>query len=168
MDGVQLERAHHVGPIPSLRDEEAPKHRSIVARFCWFSDLQQALRNSPKLRKTNIFLNEDLYFASAQERKAQLPELRRARAEGKIAYFVHTRLVIREKRMETSRTTGAHDSPNQLTIPAATNTVVTSDDGGAAAAAAELSTEGEGGAGAAEEVGRERAARPKKEIKKKR
>ena len=74
-------------------------------------------------------MNEDLYFASAQERKAQLPELRRARAEGKIAYFVHTRLVIREKRMETSRTTGAHDSPNQLTIPAATNTVVISDDG---------------------------------------
>lgn len=69
--------------------------------------------------------------------------------------------------METSRTISAHGSPTQLTIPAPTSTVATSDDGGAATAAVGLSTEREGGAGADEEVGRERAARPKSEFKKK-
>lgn len=43
-----------VSPIPSRRDGEAPKHRTVVARFCRFCDRQQALRNSPKLRNKRL------------------------------------------------------------------------------------------------------------------
>ena len=33
-----------------------------------------------------------------QTRKDKLPELKRAREEGKVAYFSHTRLIIRDRR----------------------------------------------------------------------
>lgn len=98
MGDVQLERAHRLGSTQLRRDGEPLRPRTIVARLSRYSDRQQALRSSPKLKNTNIYLNEDLCEASVQERRAQLPELRRARAAGKIAYFSHTRLVIRERR----------------------------------------------------------------------
>lgn len=98
MGEVQLERVHRVGTLLRGRDGEPPKSRTIVARFCRYSDRQLALRISPKLKSTNIYLNEDLCKASVHERKAQLPELCKARAEGKIAYFSCTKLVVKERR----------------------------------------------------------------------
>lgn len=99
--GVQLERAHRVGLRLPGRDSEPPRPRTIVARFFKYSDWEQMLQNSLKLKDSNVFLNEDLCEASVQECRAQLPELRKARAEGKIAYFRHTRLVIWERNDRT-------------------------------------------------------------------
>ena len=93
---VQLERAHRVGP----RNMNRP--RTIVARFHKFEDRQQALRNSSKLKNSRIYINEDLCEASLQLRKAQLPDLKRARADGKIAYFSHTKLIVRDRREDRS------------------------------------------------------------------
>lgn len=42
--------------------------------------------------------NEDLCPASQAAKKAQLPLLKQAKSEGKVAYFRHTRLIIKEKR----------------------------------------------------------------------
>ena len=88
---AQLERAHRVGP-PGLA-----RPRTIVARFREFADRQQGLRNSSRLKNTNIYVNEDLCESSNQLRKAQLPQLKKARAEGKVAYFSHTKLIIKER-----------------------------------------------------------------------
>ena len=98
MGAVALERAHRVGP--SSRPGAA-RPRAIVARFCSFPDRQRALRNSAKLRNTNIYLNEDLCESSVQARKAQLPALKKAKADGKIAFFSHTRLIIRDRGSRT-------------------------------------------------------------------
>ena len=49
------------------------------------------------MKGTNIFINEDLCESSLEKRKNQLPELQKAGREGKIAYFSHTRLVVRER-----------------------------------------------------------------------
>lgn len=92
---VELERAHRVGPR-SVAGTARP--RTIVARFARFADRQQAIKKSSMLKNTHIYINEDLCESSVQARKAQLPEMRKARAEGKIAYFSHTKLVIRERR----------------------------------------------------------------------
>lgn len=110
---IQLERAHRVGP-----KNTSTRPRTVVARFTKFEDRQSALRNSSKLKNTNIFVNEDLCESSVLARKAQLPELRSARAAGKIAYFSHTKLVIRE------RTTHTQDSTAR-TAPAAAVVTVT-------------------------------------------
>ena len=42
-------------------------------------------------------MNEDLCPASMQKKKEQLPIMKKAREEGKIAFFRHTRLVIKER-----------------------------------------------------------------------
>lgn len=55
------------------------------------------MRNATKLRGTKIYINDDLCPASQDKRRQQLPLLQRARSEGKIAYFRHTKLVIRER-----------------------------------------------------------------------
>ncbi|KAK3890813.1 hypothetical protein Pcinc_005258 [Petrolisthes cinctipes] len=68
MGVIQLERAHRVGPKYT-----STRPRTVVARFRKFEDRQAALRNSAKLKNTNIYINEDLCESSVTARKVQLP-----------------------------------------------------------------------------------------------
>lgn len=88
---VQLERAHRVGQ----RREDRP--RPIVARFTRYCDREAAMRNARRLRGTNIYLNDDLCAASQSIKNAQMPQLKQARASGKIAYFRHTKLIVKDR-----------------------------------------------------------------------
>ncbi|KAK4310310.1 hypothetical protein Pmani_018129 [Petrolisthes manimaculis] len=90
-----MERAHRVGPRPPPSGDARP--RTVVVRFTNFNQRQLTLRSSARLKNTNIYINEDLCESSVQIRKEQLPALRRAKAEGKIAYFNHTKLVVRDR-----------------------------------------------------------------------
>lgn len=91
LPGVVLERAHRVEP---RRDT---KPRTVVARFTRYGDHDTAIRRGNYLTRTNIFLSEDLSSASLAIKKEHMPLLKKARAEGKIAFFRHTQLIIREK-----------------------------------------------------------------------
>ena len=101
---VEIERAHRVGQ----RNSEKP--RTIVAKFLRFTVRQDILRNCAKLKGTNIYVNEDLCEVSLNKRKEQLEELREARRSGKIAYFVHTKLVVKEKRTDSAGTAPKNSS----------------------------------------------------------
>ena len=129
---VQLERAHRVG---SRFDQGATRPRTVVARFYKFEDRQMALKNSSKLKNTNIFINEDLCGSSVQVRKNLLPELRKARNEGKIAYFSHTKLVVKEKRERAGQSQGSTTQPS-MGRPEATSTSSAAGDGTGAAVGA--------------------------------
>lgn len=100
LPNLVLERAHRVGQLGDNRP------RPIVARFARYCDREAVLRNVRKLKGTKIFVNEDLCPASHNIRKSQLPALKQARSEGKVAYFRHTKLIIREK-PASERTEGA-------------------------------------------------------------
>lgn len=87
---MKLERAHRTGPsIPS-------RTRTVVARFERYGDREAVIRNARKLKGTGIFINEDLCPASQELKKKQFPQIKQAR-EGKIAFFRHTKLIIRER-----------------------------------------------------------------------
>lgn len=88
---LSLERAHRVGP----RNDARP--RTIVARFSRFCDRDAVMRNARKLKGTNIFVDDDLCPASQAVKNAQMPLLKQAKAQGKIAFFRRTKLVIRER-----------------------------------------------------------------------
>ena len=104
-DTIVIERAHRVGK-PNHQ-----KPRTIVAKFLSYNDKSNILRNSRKLKGSSIFINEDLCEASQTKRREQLPQLKQARSEGKIAYFVHTRLVIKDRLAnDISVTTSANDT----------------------------------------------------------
>lgn len=132
---LDLERAHRVG---QRRDD---KPRTIVARFSRYRDREAVMRNARKLKGTNIYMNDDLCAASQAIKNAQLPQLKQARAEGKVAFFRHTKLIIRD-----SPTRGSN-VPHQNETP-----TVEPDDGTrapatAAAAATETAEEGGGASG---------------------
>lgn len=91
LPGLVLERAHRVGP------HREGKPRTIVARFSRYCDRRAVLRSGKKLKGTNIFVNEDLCAASQTVKSSQFPMMREARAQGKIAFFRHTKLIIRER-----------------------------------------------------------------------
>ena len=55
------------------------------------------MRNAKKLKGTNVFLYEDLCPASQAVKMAQMPLLKQARAQGKVAFFRHTKLIIKER-----------------------------------------------------------------------
>lgn len=91
LQNLQLERAHRVGQRTEQRT------RPVVARFLRYGDRELVMRNAMKLKGTRIFINDDLCPSSQQKRNQQMPLLKQARSEGKIAFFRHTKLVIRER-----------------------------------------------------------------------
>ena len=89
---IEIERAHRVGP----RNSKSLRSRTVVVRFLKSKDRDLVLRNSNKLKGSNIFINEDLSDSSIKKRKDLLPKLHEARRNGKVAFFRHTKLIIRE------------------------------------------------------------------------
>lgn len=96
---MKLERAHRTGPTSS-------SPRTIVARFERFGDREAVLRNARKLKGTRIYVNEDLCPASQELKKSQFPLLKQAREAGKIAYFRHTKLIVKDRTTQQSRDSG--------------------------------------------------------------
>ncbi|KAK3885657.1 hypothetical protein Pcinc_010143 [Petrolisthes cinctipes] len=90
---MQIERAHRTGQASHVTG----RSRTIVARFERYGDREAVVRNAKKLRGTGIFINDDLCPASLELRKNQMPRLKQAKEDGKIAFFRHTKLIIREK-----------------------------------------------------------------------
>lgn len=138
---IELERAHRVGQPGGQRN------RPIVARFNRYQDRENVRRSAVKLRGTRIYINEDLCKASQEKRRQQLPLMKQARSEGKVAYFNHTRLIVKER---TSARHGALGVRSNVPIPAA---IVDGGAGGADGGSADavtggVSTDaGDGGAG---------------------
>lgn len=91
LPGMELERAHRVG------ERRDGKPRPIIARFSRYREREAVMRNVKKLKGTNIYVNEDLCPESQSIKMSQMPLLKQARAQGKVAFFRHTKLIIREK-----------------------------------------------------------------------
>lgn len=89
--GVTLERAHRTGSVTHSRP------RTVIARFAKYSDREAVIRNARKLKGTGIYINEDLCPASQEIKNSQIPLMKKAREEGKIAFFKQTRLIIKER-----------------------------------------------------------------------
>lgn len=101
LPSINLERAHRVGTITPSRP------RTIVARFVNFGDREAVMRNARKLKGTGVYINDDLCPASQQVKRDQLPLLKQARQEGKVAYFKYTKLIIKDRMGQKS----SHVSP---------------------------------------------------------
>ena len=61
------------------------------------SDREGGMRNASKLKGTNIFVNDDLCPTSQAVKNAQMPLLSHVKDQGKIAFFRHTKLIVRER-----------------------------------------------------------------------
>ena len=88
--------------------------RTIIAKFGRVVEKQACLRAAPKLRGTNVFLNEDLSRESADIRRAKLPEFKDLRKRGFIAYFRGMEIVHRRRSEEINKREDTVRSPSGL------------------------------------------------------
>ncbi|MPC70818.1 hypothetical protein E2C01_065078 [Portunus trituberculatus] len=99
LSSMNLEHVHHVGPLNPLHP------RTIVAQFEKFADRETVLRNGRKMKRSGIFINEDLCAASQAIQSSQLPQLKQTRKDGKIASLKYTKLITKDCHVEQTNTT---------------------------------------------------------------
>ena len=98
--------------------------RTIVAKISSYEHGTSCLKNSAKLKGTDIFLNEGVSPATQSIRNAKMGELQAARQRGLIAYFSGTKLVTIMRRS----THPSHE--NAATLESAEGTAARDDTSG--------------------------------------
>lgn len=77
---------------------ETSKERALILRFPTIEAKKEFLKRRPTLKKTGIFLGDDLTLSQLAHMKEVMPEIRAAREKGKIAFYRDGRVVILELR----------------------------------------------------------------------
>ena len=95
--GMKIERAHRVNTLN--RNNKRP----IVAKFASFKDRELILKTARLRRVNGFYVNEDFSSKVAGKRRQLLPEMYKARDDGKIAYLSFDKLVIKEGNQRTVR-----------------------------------------------------------------
>ena len=95
----EIERAHRAGrptrhdgtPKPRTKKK---KKRTVVCKFTSYKAKESILKTARRMKPEGLHIFEDLAEETMEKRRAQLPKLRQAKAQGKIAYFSLDRLII--------------------------------------------------------------------------
>ena len=90
-------RAWRVGKKGVKRTSNA-KERALILRFATSDARKEFLKNRPMLKRTRIFLGDDLTIAQVAHPKEKMPEILAAREKGNIAFYNNGRVVIPEKK----------------------------------------------------------------------
>ncbi|XP_068742255.1 uncharacterized protein [Montipora capricornis] len=91
----EIERAHRTGR--PTRHDGTPKPRTVVCKFTSYKAKESILKAARRMKPEGIHIFEDLAEETMEKRRAQLPQLRQAKAQGKIAYFSLDRLIIKDR-----------------------------------------------------------------------
>lgn len=78
--------------------EENSKERALILRFPSMEVKKEFLKKRATLKKTGIFLGDDLTLSQVAHMMEVMPEIRAAREKGKLAFYRDGRVVILEKR----------------------------------------------------------------------
>ena len=96
MDDVKIEIAHRLGRRHAPAGDAPPKPRTIIAKLTHRRDRNAIMRSRMMLKNTKIFINEDMCSNSFNKKMDQMPKFRKARDEGKQAFFRGSELIIRD------------------------------------------------------------------------
>ena len=91
----EIERAHRAGR--PTRHDGTPKPRTVVCKFTSYKAKESILKTARRMKPEGLHIFEDLAKETMEKRRAQLPQLRQAKAQGKIAYFSLDRLIIKDR-----------------------------------------------------------------------
>ena len=93
---VQIKRAHRTGKKGSKHShEKTRKPRTIVLKWNSYKDKIKILKESKKLKGTNIYINEDFSAATMNYRKELWKEVQELRQQGKIAYLNYRSIIVK-------------------------------------------------------------------------
>ena len=102
-ESVKIERAHRTGKGRPLDASRAPdgnanhSARTIVVKFNSYKDRELVLKRSKDRHPTGVYISEDFSQRVIETRKSLLPERKRHRDAGRIAYFSYDKLIVRDK-----------------------------------------------------------------------
>eukprot|EP00112_Aurelia_sp_Birch-Aquarium-sp1_P000644 Seg106.6 transcript_id=Seg106.6/GoldUCD/mRNA.D3Y31 product="hypothetical protein" protein_id=Seg106.6/GoldUCD/D3Y31 len=109
-DDLQIERAHRVGKERNKEEtrSDGSKYgpRPIVAKFLSWKQREKVLSSARLKRPGGVSFYPDLSPRTLQRRADQIPDLIQARKEGKVAYFVLDKLIIKNSRFHERRKHG--------------------------------------------------------------
>ena len=77
--------------------ETFPLTLSTVVKFTSYKEKEAILKKARRIRPEGLNIFEDLAEETMEKRRAQLPQLKQAKAEGKLAYFSLDKLIIRDR-----------------------------------------------------------------------
>ena len=103
-----IERAHRTGK--GKKPDGTPKPRTVVCKLYDWKEREAILKAARRIKPQGIHIYEDLAEETMAKRRELLPKLKRAKEEGKIAYFSYDKLVIKD------RPSGASYSPDSRSI----------------------------------------------------
>eukprot|EP00795_Rhopilema_esculentum_P011045 gene11045-19896_t len=98
----EIERCHRI-KSGNKNPWYANQPRPIVAKFCKWKDKESILRKARTLKPIGVKFFPDYAKRTLEKRALQKDKLIAARAEGKVAYFVMDKLVIKEGRFSSWR-----------------------------------------------------------------
>ena len=107
-----VERAHRVFSRKSNYNKLKPK--TVICNLSSWKEKDFIVRQARKLKPRGLFINEDFADETIKRRKELLPKLKAAREQGKMAYFVVDKLVIKNIPVSTRRPTGQADPTDEL------------------------------------------------------
>ena len=103
-----IECAHRTGK--GKKPDGMPKPRTVVCKLYDWKKREAILKAARRIKPHGIHIYEDLAEETMATRRELLPKLKRAKEEGKIAYFSYDKLVIKD------RPSGASYSPGSRSI----------------------------------------------------
>ena len=82
--GIEFQRVHRMG---KPRTGSGNGSRTVIARFLRYSDRERVFKCGRKLKDTNFKMFEDIPKELHELRKTQMDKLKKAKKDGKRAYF---------------------------------------------------------------------------------
>ena len=99
-ESVEIERAHRIGkprkPNSLGKDGQPLGPRAVVAKPYNWKQKERILAAARKKKPEGLMFVQDFSQRILDRRAEQKDDLKKAREDGKIAYFVMDRLIIRE------------------------------------------------------------------------
>ena len=90
-----IERAHRTGK--DKKPDGTSKPRTVVCKLYDWKEREAILKAARRIKPHGIHIYEDLAEETMAKRRELLPKLKRAKEEGKIAYFSYNKLVIKDR-----------------------------------------------------------------------
>ena len=87
-------RAWRVGKKKEAEEGKPSKERALLLRFPSIENKKEFLKKRLALKKTGIFLGDDLTLSQLAHMQEVMPEIKAAREKGKIAFYRDGRVVI--------------------------------------------------------------------------
>ena len=100
-EDFEIERCHRVNSRTrrsNYRSGQAEEPRPIVAKFSKWKEKEIVLKKAREIKPQGVRFLADLSSRTIQKRSDQVPKLLEARRQGKVAFFVLDKLIIKDKK----------------------------------------------------------------------